>query len=159
MNTNLLINKLSSKHNGTWFRMSWCTDVPITANAKKAGVTVLKYTTATVRKGIKYSNIASVKEKVAAGKIDPKHELSWGQWKAGYAGLLIEHTNKQGIYKEYVRLYGSPNKSNVQYFYNGRPITKEQLKDLGVVQASYWNKSSEPSECFTVCTANVQDIW
>lgn len=159
MNTNLLICKLNTKRNGQFFKMSWCTDVPLTAQAKKDGVTVLKYTTTTVRKGINYANIKNVKDKVAKGEMSSEHKLAWGQWKAGFKGLIIEHTDKKGVYKEYVRLYATPNKPQINWFLNGRPISKEELIAKGVVPSSYWNKSNEKTECFTICTANIQDIW
>lgn len=163
MNFNMLISKLNEKKNGQFFKMSWCSDVPITAKAKKEGHIVYKITTGTVRKGIKYSNIASVKAKRMEQGIDPsapKPELLWGQWNPNHKGLIIDHTNKAGKFAQYVRLYNTPNRPTVEYFLNGKPISKEELMKLNIVLPSYWQKSREvaPSECFTVNIVNIMAI-
>ena len=64
MNTNAIIMKLNAKNNGQFFKISWMSDVPITASAKAHGQVVYKYTTGTVRKGINYANQKSVQMKV-----------------------------------------------------------------------------------------------
>lgn len=159
MNTNLLIYKLSTKRNGQFFKMSWCTDVKLTSKAASEGHVVLKYTVSTVRKGIRYGNMKKVKEKVQNNpNYVQTHELSWGSWKPGYEGLIIEHTNKEGKYKEYVRLYSTPNKPKTYYLLDNKPISKENLMATGYVRPSYWN-STEPSECYTISIANIQSIW
>lgn len=163
MNFNLLINKLNEKKNGQFFKMSWCSDVPTTAQAKREGNIVYKITTGTVRKGIKYSNIASVKAKRMEQGIDPsapKPELLWGQWNPNHKGLIIDHTNKAGKFAQYVRLYNTPNRPTVEYFLNGKPISKEELMKQNIVLPSYWQKSREnaPTECFTVNIANIMAI-
>lgn len=159
MNTNLLIYKLSTKRNGQFFKMSWCTDVKLTSKAANEGHVVLKYTVTTVRKGIRYGNMKKVKEKVQNNpNYVQTHELSWGNWKPGYEGLIIEHTNKEGKYKEYVRLYSTPNKPKTYFLLDNKPISKEKLMATGYVRPSYWN-STETSECYTVSIANIQSIW
>lgn len=167
MNFNMLISKLSEKKNGQFFKMSWCSDVPLTAKAKKEGHIVYKITTGTVRKGIKYGNIASVKarrmEQMEQG-IDlsaPKPELPWGQWNPNHKGLIIDHTNKAGKFTQYVRLYNTPNHPTVEYFLDGKHINREDLVKLGIVLPSYWQKGREnaPTECFTVNIANIMTIY
>ena len=94
MNTNAIIMKLNNKNNGQFFKISWMSDVPITASAKARGQVVYKYTTGTVRKGINYANQKSVQMKVQnEGKV-LTHELPWGHWMEGHEGLLIEHKGK-----------------------------------------------------------------
>lgn len=154
MNTNAIIMKLNNKNNGQFFKISWMSDVPITASAKAHGQVVYKYTTGTVRKGINYANQKSVQMKVQnEGKV-LTHELPWGHYVEGYEGLLIEHKGKT-----YVRLYTTPNKFKSQFFLNGRPIEREELKKLGIVQNSYWNKPDGYADALTVNTANIQEIW
>ena len=152
MNTNFIINTLATKNNGAFFRISYCTDLPLTASAKRTGITAIKLTVSTVRKGIAYDNMKSVQAKVEQGK-ELTHILPWGSWKSGYKGLIIEHKEKT-----YLRLYSSPNKSKSKYFLNGVEVTKEQMKNANVVQNSYWNKPDTIPDCITVNTANVQEI-
>lgn len=151
MNTNALIAKLSNIHNGTFFKVTWMTDVPCTAAAKRAGNVVYKFTSCVVRKGIRYVNQKSVQMKVEHGK-ELTHELPWGNWMEGHEGLLIEHKGKT-----YVRLYPAMNVAKVQYYLGGRPIDKNELMNMGIVQKSYWNKTGKP-DALTVNTANIQDI-
>lgn len=152
MNTNFLINKLSNKRNGQFFKISWCTDVPVTAQAKKDGTVVLKYTHTTMRKGVSYKNLKTTKQKIADGK-NITGQLAWGEWHPNFPGLIIQHKGQ-----DYVRLYTTPNKPKSTYFLNGKPIEVDKLKTMGVVKASYFDKS-EPVDCITIKVANVQDIW
>ena len=153
MEIKAIMNKLQNKQRGSYFRIDWLSDVPITAQAKREGHTVLKYSHNTCRYGIRYKNLKSVQEKIANGK-EVTGELPWGQFVPGYEGILIEHKGKH-----YIRLYTSPNKSQVTYFLNGRPIEPDELQKKGIVQNSYWNKGKEPLDCMTVKCENLQDIY
>lgn len=153
MNFNAIVSKLSQKNNGQFFKISWMSDVPVSASAKRQGITVYKYTTGTVRKGIDYSAQKSVQLKVEKGKV-LTHELPWGKWMDGHEGLFIEHKGKT-----YVRLYNTPNKFKSQFYVNGRPVDKEQLMNMGIVLSSYWVKGDGYADALTVNTANIQEIW
>ncbi len=155
MELNQILEKLDKKQKGSFFKLAWMTDVPITAQAKRDGNVVLKYSYNTMRFGISYKNLKSVKEKVEQGK-ELTHELSWGSWLPGREGLVIQHNGKY-----YIRLYTSPNKSSVTYFLNGRPITPEELQTKDIVQKSYWNKKNpdEKLVCITIKAENIQDIY
>ena len=157
MNTNMMMEILKQKNKGQWFKCFWTSDVPVKASAKRNGIVVNKMSEATVRFGINYTSQKKVQAKVEAG-YELSHELPWGSWRPGLEGILIDHTNKAGEQNTYIRLYGSPNKSKVQYFLNGKPIEIEQLKSLGYVQESYWNKSGEKPDCFTVNIRNITGI-
>lgn len=74
MNKNMLIAKLQNKNRGQWFTLSWISDLPVKAMYKRDGVVVNKRTTATVRFGINYANMASVQAKVEQG-YELKHDL------------------------------------------------------------------------------------
>lgn len=156
MNTNMIIARLSQKNKGQFFKMSYISDVPVTAQAKRNGVTVMKYTTGTFRWGINYKNLRTVKIKdsMIFGE-SVTHELPWGEWDPEHKGLIINHNNKQ-----YVRLYTSPNKNKSTFYLNGRPIEIEDLKKLEVVQNSYWNKNGlDKPDCLTIFSGNIQEIW
>ena len=77
MNTNMIINKLSTKRNGQFFNISYVSDLPMTAKAKREGIVALKITKATVRKGISYKNMKSVQERLG-DRINEPLELPWG---------------------------------------------------------------------------------
>lgn len=153
MNFNAIITKLNAKKNGQFFKISWMSDVPMTAGAKREGHVVYKYTTGTCRKGINYTHQKSVQMKVEKEGKQLSHELPWGNWHPEHKGLIIEHNGKT-----YVRLYNTPNKFKSDFFYDGKPISKEELMSLGVVQNSYWKRNGE-ADAFTVNTANIQEIW
>ena len=153
MNKNMMMKVLQNKNKGQFFKCSWISDLPIKATFKKQGIVVNKRTTATCRFGINYSNMASIQAKVEAG-YELKHELPWGKWSADYPGILIEHKGA-----EYLRLYNSPNKPKSEYFVNGKPVSKEELIQLGYVQDSYWKKNSSSIEVFTIKVENIENIF
>lgn len=158
MNTNLMLNTLKSIQKGQWFTFVYVSDLPLTAAAKRQDYTVYKRSYMTARYGIRYTNIAKVKErfemKAQMGEpVSEKHELSWGQWVPGHEGVLIEHKNNK-----YLRVYTSPNKTKCEYFVNGTPITKEGLMTLGIVQKSYWNRKGDAPECLTIKVENIEVI-
>lgn len=152
MNTNMIINKLSTKRNGQFFNISYVSDLPMTAKAKREGIVALKITKATVRKGISYKNMKSVQERLG-DRINEPLDLPWGSWVPEHKGLLIEHKGKT-----YLRLYSSPNKNKSVYLVNGKEISLDELKSMGIVQNSYWNKTGKP-DCLTVNTANIEEIF
>ena len=169
-----LIQSLSTKRNGQWFKITWKTEPELNAKAKKDGHKVLKITTSTIRKGIQYSNTKSYKNKMLekayeAGVCSNNYsnfkqiendttKLPWGQWKKGYEKLIVEHTNKKDEYNQYLRIYTSPNKAKTQYFLNGNLVSKDYLKSLEIVQNSYWNKT-EVTDTMTINIDNVLTIF
>ena len=152
MNTNMIINKLSTKRNGQFFNISYVSDLPMTAKAKREGIVALKITKATVRKGISYKNMKSVQERLG-DRINEPLDLPWGSWVPEHRGLLIERKGKT-----YLRLYSSPNKNKSVYLVNGKEVSLDELKSMGIVQNSYWNKTGKP-DCLTVNTANIEEIF
>lgn len=154
MNVNMMMMKLKNIRKGQWFILRYTSDLPLTAEAKRNGYVCYKSTTMTARYGIFYANLGKVKDKVAKGELPTKHELSWGSWKPGYEGTLIEHKNQN-----YLRVYLSPNKSKVEYFINGQSISKEGLMTLGIIQPSYFKKKSDSQpDCLTIKVENIESI-
>lgn len=159
MTTESLITLMNEIGNGSWFKIKWTSDVPLTAAARKSGIQVFKNTEAQCRKGIAYANQKSVKEKVDAGKV--LQGLPWGTWKEGHEGLLIEHKGN-----DYVRLYLGPNVPHSTYTVlkqsadgmTEEKMTKEQLVASGYVLPSWANKKSEKPEALTVKVDNVLAI-
>lgn len=161
MNYNTLISKIDAIHNGTWFTLTYMTEVPVKA-AFKSNYNIVKYTQTTARKGVKYENLATYKAKLRMVSNAKEYaqtvkdlELPWGHWKEGRFGTIIEHTNKAGVYNQYLRIYSTPNKPKIVYVVNGKPMAREDVKNLGVVQDGYWNKSNETG----TMTLNIENIW
>ena len=165
MQLEALVKELNKKKNGVWFKVEWMSDLnsKMCAAAKKQGHIVTKQVSTTGRKGIRYANIASVRERfIAEGKflVDPHtgethifpEKLSWGEWVDG-SDVLIRHKDQY-----YVRLYTSPNKPAVQYFLDGVAIAAEELKKLGVMQPAYWSNDTL-GECMTIKVDNVSKIY
>ena len=160
-----LIKELNNKKNGTWFKVEWITNLngKLCAAAKRDGHIVTKKVSTTVRKGIRYANMASVRERlISEGKflVDPQtgethvfpEKLSWGEWVDG-SDFLITHKDQY-----YVRLYTSPNKPIVQYFLDGASITADDLKKRGLLQPAYWNRENV-EECMTLKVSSISKIY
>lgn len=165
MKLEALLKALNGKKNGVWFKIEWTTNLngKLCAAAKREGHVVTKDVSTTVRKGIRYANMASVRERlISEGKflVDPEtgktyvfpEKLSWGEWVDG-SDVLIKHKEQY-----YVRLYTSPNKPIVQYFLNGVAITAEELKKRGILQPAYWNRENV-EECMTLKVDSVNKIY
>lgn len=160
-----LVKALEEKRNGTWFKIEWTSDLngKMCAAAKRSGHVVTKQVSTTVRKGIHYANIASVKKRfISEGKfvVDPQdgqvyilpEKLSWGEWVEG-SNILIKHKEQY-----YVRLYTTPNKPKVQYFLDGVAIAANELKNKGIMQPAYWNHENV-EEVLTLKVDNVNKIY
>ena len=151
-----LLNRLSNIPNGRMFKISWRKELP---TYKGVEGKVEKTVDTTARKGIDYTHTGYYKSKVLdSNPNNPKPEkeevkLKWGHWIE--KNLLIGHTNKEGIYREYLRLYTTTNKPKVIYTYNGEVISKEDLKGI-VTAAGLRNTGIEI--CYTVPIENIVSI-
>ena len=56
-----VINELNTRRKGTLISVSYKSEPTLTAQAKKSGIKVEKYTTTTARIGVTYANIKAVK--------------------------------------------------------------------------------------------------
>lgn len=144
---------------GVNIQVEWETPVKALKSAPK-DLQLVKYVVAVGRLGIDYQNLKSTKKKVLEGQIDPNNPLPWGKWTEGYFPYLIEHTPKgTDILKYYLRIYfGSLGIApKTQYFLNGKPITKEELKEL--VEKKYISKSVlEHSNADSMVTVGIDNI-
>lgn len=165
MKLETLVKALNEKKNGTWFKIEWTTDLngKMCAAAKREGHVVTKSVSTTVRKGIRYANMASVRERlISEGKflVDPEtgerhvlpEKLSWGEWVEG-SDILIKHKEQY-----YVRLYTSPNKPVIQYFLDGVAIAANELKNMNILQPAYWTRENV-EECMTLKVESVNKIY
>jgi hypothetical protein len=158
MNNNYANVKISTLKAGAFFKMSYVSDVPLSAKGKKEGVYVFKRTIGTYRTGIAYKNTkkAKITFEAKGGKIEDNTKLPWGHWKDDSCRIIC-HTNKIGEYKEYIRVYDTPNKPKIQYYINSTPVTRAQLIASGYVPNSYFNKPVG-SGCYNICLNNIEWI-
>lgn len=170
MKESVVLRRLKEIPNGRYFKMSWKSDVPVFKEFGDA-YEVVKVTTSTVRKGIKYTNTKAYKTKLIRQMLEDcggtcfltpvdfhkKHptELPWGHYRKGYENVVIDHTNKAGEFHSYLRLYLSPNKPEIKYYVNGREVSKEELQAKGIVKDSYWNHSKVQDGVFNVKISNI----
>ena len=165
MKLETLLKELNKKKNGTWFKIEWTTNLngKLCAAAKREGHVITKEVSTTVRKGIHYANMASVRKRlISEGKflVDPEtgetyvfpEKLSWGEWVDG-SDVLIKHKDQY-----YVRLYTSPNKPKVKYFLDGTEIAADELKKKDLLQSAYWNRENV-EECMTLKVDSVNKIY
>jgi hypothetical protein len=112
---------------------------------KDCPMAIMKRTTAYIRAGIEYANLA-VNEGVETG------ELPWGEW-SEYP-FIITHKGK-----EYVRLYPASFANlvpSVAWTIDGKPATLEQVKPY--LLASELREKDEPVKCFTLKAEDVLAI-
>ena len=151
-----VINELNTRRKGTLISVSYKSEPTLTAQAKKSGIKVEKYTTTTARIGITYANIKAVKEQKELDKengIVRQVKTQWWTWKD--KNLIKENINNG---KQYLTLT-TAKKSNPKVIYkvNGVECTKEQLQQQKVVIDSYWN-TKEPVQQYDVNLDNLIDI-
>ncbi len=147
-----IVAQLKNNNKGQHLPISWTR----TARLRKGlDCVVEKHTTAWVRAGISYSNLASVKDEVSQGIKDSSNSLPWGKWREGFQDYIIDHVDKMGAKKEYVRLYPSSFRnltSQVCWKRDGQTVEFSDVKDL--LQDS--EKRREHARCFTILADNVQ---
>lgn len=128
------------KRNGAFQSVTWRSEKTAAAAHKKAGITLATETTATVRAGIDFANLASEKEREEIGA------LPWGEWE--HFPHTLTHKGER-----YVRLYPSGNVST-RYFVNGQETTREHFQSF---QRPSDVSSSGDKKCFNVKESNLID--
>lgn len=148
--------KVATLKPGVFFKMSYVTEVTLSAAGRKAGIHVLKRVIGTFRVGISYKNTkkAIARAEAKGLKMEDVTKLPWGEWKDDSCRIIC-HTNKMKQYKEYLRVYDTPNKPKVQYYIDSRPVTKEELHATGYVPESYFTNTND-SGCYTICLDNIE---
>ena len=122
---------------------------------KTSSVVIGKRTSAYVRAGINYANLGVVKDGIAAGERGEVESLPWGQWRAGFETMIIDHKDC-----EYVRLYPATFDNlvpTVQWFMNGQPATYEQVEPHLLASEKRKDDDDKPL-CFTLKAETVLEI-
>lgn len=149
MNATQIVEALKTRK-GQHARVYWTRTLK---TLKDVPCVVTKHTTAWVRAGINYANLASVREGIEAGEREEVQPLKWGTW--SQFPFIITHKGN-----DYVRLYPAVFENlktpEVAYFIDGKEATAEECKALCL--ASEFREREDELTCFTINTANIQGI-
>lgn len=134
--------KMSTIKNGTMARIKYFSEMPIKAAYKKQGIHLYKITEVTVRFGVNYNNIASVKARKSENANTNDYKTTYS-WVDGFENKICFNENTG---KNYVRFAYLPHGDNRHVNYEivriEETYTTESLsnEDKELVIPSYWNK-------------------
>lgn len=118
---------------------------------KDCPLLIVKRTSAYVRAGIEYANLALVKDGIANGERGEVESLPWGEW-AKYP-FIITHKGK-----EYVRLYPATFANlatpTVEWSIDGKPATYAQVEPFLLASEKRKDDEEKPL-CFTLKAEDV----
>lgn len=139
MKKQVLINEINNKVvNGQFINIAYARALKRNELAKGyKDIEIIKQTNGVFRLGITYANM----QRNVGRTIEP---LPWGAWEKGFENFILEHTNKNGEYNEYLRVYTNENKNllpKTTYFMNGQEYTKEDLIQMGIINQPRFNNN------------------
>lgn len=143
-----IVNALKTRK-GQHVTATWTRNLKTRADV---AVVVTKQTTAHVRAGIDYANLASVKRDVESGERGEVQSLPWGEWTQ--FPFIISHKGQ-----DYVRLYPATFanlKPVVEYRIGGKLASVEEVKPLCL--ASEFRESGEAPACFTLKADSILSV-
>jgi hypothetical protein len=142
-----IVNQVSSRK-GQHVQATW---QRVAKTLKDCPSLIVKRTSAYVRAGIEYANLALVKDAVASGQRDEVEGLRWGEW--SQYPFIIAHKGK-----EYVRLYPAVfdnlSTPHVEWSMDGKPVTYEQVEPYLLASEKRKDNEDRPL-CFTL---NAEDV-
>ena len=131
-----ILKELDKKQNGSYFKIQYMTDMNNKVSAAFRGHNVTKLTTMSVRKGVSYENLKSVKQ-ARMENDDIRREYT--PWYSHIDKTLLKHNTKDQYYVAlFPNVFGKP---QTIYMFDGMPITKKELQNKGVMQPSYWKQA------------------
>ena len=140
MTRNEVIRAIEGIHKGSFTRIVYCTELPLTAQAKKENNELVKHTEKVVRFGVDYYNIAKVIAEEAL-RTEPKTERSsWCHWEI--ENLLAKHNTRDDYYLSFATVNHGSHTMN-KYFLNGREMSYQEVVDSGLVIPSYFNNTKD----------------
>lgn len=155
----IMVNDIAKVKNGTFTRISYVTDVPVNALAKKNGVSIKKCVESTVRIGINYANLASVRNRSKTDNDNTKIRVNNF---VPYLGNKISYNTNTNDY--YLNVFTTPNANTKvtyieTYVVDGKmvkttlPGNKELLNPW--VTPSYLKKSDSPIDMYRIRLSNL----
>ncbi|MBO5712020.1 MAG: hypothetical protein J6R47_04205 [Acholeplasmatales bacterium] len=140
---------------GVFTRIKYKSDASLAAKAKKEGHTVTKIVDKTVRFGVNYFEIESVKEREAA-RTEPKKEMRQ-LYESLIPNTLYKHIEKETLYVQFATIPEGGH-TITEWLIDGNAATLDQVKESGYVINSYWNKSGDAPEVQKIKLENVISI-
>ena len=120
-------NVVANYKNGTWIAVDLDREGEVYKNKGYEALNIRKHSKMVVRMGLTYDKLAQTQELRASGDIPAENAgLPFGEWKA--FPYIIKHTDKKGVYTEYVRLYANFGQIKVQWTMNGVPVKKSEIE-------------------------------
>lgn len=135
-----IINSVKAQRKGTYLKLT---------KAKDFGNGYSKVTDMVIRTGIDYYNMKENENK-------PRQGLPWGSYEPGLEGYVINHTNKEGVQKHYLRVYdnGSNVQSKSKYFKDGIEVSRDEV----AVAVGEKKLESKKASCYSIDFNNIISI-
>lgn len=151
-----IMSVLRNRQKGSMLRLTYRSEPPVSAVAKKAGYEVEKITETTVRWGVAYSNIRKVINRREMDKelgLERKEPTLWWTW---VEPNIIKQHNKTGA--KYLSVASVPKGHNTlsRYIVNGQEVSEKRLREMGLLIPSYWQK--EDVEKYDIKLDNILEI-
>ena len=148
-----ILKALDSKQNGSYFKIQYMTDINSKVSAAFRGHNVTKLTTMSVRKGVSYENLKSVK----ISRMENNDIRSYTPWYSHIDKMLLKHNTKDQYYVAlFPNVFGKP---QTIYMFDGMPITKKELQNKGVMQLSYWKQSEKTPTMITLGLDKIIQVY
>ena len=148
-----ILKELDAKQNGSYFKIQYMTDINSKVSAAFRGHNVTKLTTMSVRKGIYYENLKSVKQ----ARTENENIRSYTPWYSHIYKMLLKHNTKEQYYVAlFPNVFGKP---QTIYMFDGMPITKKELQNKGVMQPSYWKQSEKTPTMITLRLDKIVQVY
>lgn len=150
-----IINEIKKIHGGTLFRLGYITEVPIKAEFKDV-ISITKVTETTVRTGVNYSHIKTVKERLSNRESsEPKtNNFTW------VIKNKIRHNSNTDKDYLWCAHFNKGNHSNSYYIYSNKETNLmcdgsniEEFKEY--IRPSYFTKQSSDKSVFNIALENI----
>ena len=149
-----ILKDLDAKQNGSYFKIQYMTDINSKVSAAFRGHNVTKLTTMSVRKGVSYENLKSVKQ-ARMENDDIRREYT--PWYSHIDKMLLKHNTKEQYYVAlFPNVFGKP---QTIYMFDGMPISKQELQNKGVMQPSYWKKTETTPTMITLRLDKIVQVY
>lgn len=148
-----IIKTIDSVKKGTFVRIVYQSELPLTAAAKKAGHVIVKHTEKVVRIGVNYGNIAKVQEAEAARTELKREYTPWCHWEI--EDILAKHNTKDDYYLSFATVNGMGHHTKSTYFMDGSTATINEVMDSELVLPSYFKGTGEAPAVQKVNISNI----
>ena len=150
-----VLKSIAKIKKGTFVRVVYTSELPLTALGRKTGVIITKKTEKVVRLGVAYNNIAEVIKQEEA-RTEPKREVtSWSHWVI--KDIIAKHNTKDDYYLSFATVKNGAH-TQTEYYIDGRLATYEQVAQSPFVLPSYFKSSGDAPVVQKVKLENVVAI-